>query len=372
MTRTPAPDPKEPTMTTDPQTGRPEVDDPRVLALAKARQQMAHNNPFNVVCPPWDGLTGQEQQLSLLDARNYLRAAIDAGLTVAAPVGVPRTDRAGLRDRIAEALVSWTYRGKEPDSETGILETVRANAYSRADAVLSVLPDTARLHDEILTLRADQAKMRDLLRTENQRADAAIDRETAAEEAEEEHRLALSTALGLGTSAPWDAIRERAAELAGQDGDRGAEVGRLTAERDELRAAWNSLVRSANEDAAALVEVGHLVGASLGTRTVSVRSAAEAIGIVLRRLAAETPGPETQARRGDGFEQWLKAQRDEYEVRSSPQWATLDEVLDTYRLHADTGTPLGEHVCEGRTVGDCDCLETPPPAVVAEPGKDPS
>ncbi|MDX2766443.1 hypothetical protein [Streptomyces europaeiscabiei] len=48
-----------------------------------------------------------------------------------------------LRDRIAEALISWTYRGKEPDPETGILETVRANAYSRADAVLAVLPAPA-------------------------------------------------------------------------------------------------------------------------------------------------------------------------------------------------------------------------------------
>ncbi|MGV9888350.1 hypothetical protein [Streptomyces sp. NPDC003395] len=53
----------------------------------------------------------------------------------------PNTDdHAALRDRIAQALISWTYRGKEPDPENGILETVRANAYSRADAVLAVLP----------------------------------------------------------------------------------------------------------------------------------------------------------------------------------------------------------------------------------------
>jgi hypothetical protein len=63
-----------------PQPDRPEVDDPRVLALAKARQQMAYENPFNVVCPPWEGLSSDEQQLSLLDARNYLRAALNAGL----------------------------------------------------------------------------------------------------------------------------------------------------------------------------------------------------------------------------------------------------------------------------------------------------
>ena len=83
--------------------------------------------------------------------------------------------------------------------------------------------------------------------------------------------------------------------------------------------------------------------------------------------AVEAPEPATQdeARRGDAFEAWLKAQRDEYEVRSSPQWAALNEVLDTYRLHADTGTPLGEHVCEGRTVGDCECLEQPAAAPAA-------
>ncbi|MET9813196.1 hypothetical protein [Streptomyces sp. NPDC006355] len=48
-------------------------------------------------------------------------------------------NRAALRDRIAEALIAWTYRGKDPE-HGGILETVRANAYSRADAVLAVLP----------------------------------------------------------------------------------------------------------------------------------------------------------------------------------------------------------------------------------------
>jgi len=51
------------------------------------------------------------------------------------------TDRATLRDRIAEALVEWTYRGKDP--KYGPIrrpDTVTENAYSRADAVLSVLP----------------------------------------------------------------------------------------------------------------------------------------------------------------------------------------------------------------------------------------
>ncbi|WP_405558927.1 hypothetical protein OHV08_33875 [Streptomyces canus] len=83
---------------------------------------------------------------------------------------------------------------------------------------------------------------------------------------------------------------------------------------------------------------------------------------VLRRLADEAQQqPETQARpaRGDQFETWLKAQRDEYHQTTGPQWIALDEVLDTYRLHADMGVPLDGHVCEGRVIGDCECLEQP-------------
>ncbi|MCW7941636.1 hypothetical protein AAW14_06210 [Streptomyces hygroscopicus] len=90
-------------MTTDPQ--RPEVDDPRVLALAKARQQLAYENPFNAVCPPWEGLTEKEQHLSLLDARSYLHAAIKAGLAaVSAPVQPPTRADDDRRDRYAQAI----------------------------------------------------------------------------------------------------------------------------------------------------------------------------------------------------------------------------------------------------------------------------
>jgi hypothetical protein len=80
----------------------------------------------------------------------------------------------------------------------------------------------------------------------------------------------------------------------------------------------------------------------------------------LRRMADEAQQPETQARRGDGFEAWLKAQRDAAADYPEAHQAA-DGLLDLYRLHADTGTPLGEHVCEGQAVGDCDCLEPPAP-----------
>lgn len=75
----------------------------------------------------------------------------------------------------------------------------------------------------------------------------------------------------------------------------------------------------------------------------------------LRRMADEAQQPETQARRGDHFEAWLTARRDEWAPETSRGWQTLDETLTAYRLHADTGTPLDEHVCEG-------------PAAVTRPG----
>src|SRR5690606_28906497 len=49
-------------------------------------------------------------------------------------------DQTALRDRIAEALMRWTERGNSPQyAAMRRPETVRANAYSRADAVLAVL-----------------------------------------------------------------------------------------------------------------------------------------------------------------------------------------------------------------------------------------
>lgn len=57
---------------------RPADDDPRIEALARARQQVAADGSF---LPTWDELTEDERQGSLSSARNYLHAAIVAGLT---------------------------------------------------------------------------------------------------------------------------------------------------------------------------------------------------------------------------------------------------------------------------------------------------
>lgn len=117
------------------QPARPEVDDPRVLALAKARQQLAYENPFNVVCPPWGDLTEQEQHLSLLDARSYLHAALRAGLVPAPAVSSPPPDQTaveGIADTVTPFLANFSDE-----------ETARINAREVAAAVLAVLPPPA-------------------------------------------------------------------------------------------------------------------------------------------------------------------------------------------------------------------------------------
>lgn len=98
--------------------------DPRVLALARARQQLAHRAGF-LPRPTWEQLTEQERTLSLLDARNYLRAAAEAGLLhdsevpadadqMRAELEAGRAERADVADRVARvhavlAGATWRY-----------------------------------------------------------------------------------------------------------------------------------------------------------------------------------------------------------------------------------------------------------------------
>ncbi|MFE9391649.1 hypothetical protein [Streptomyces sp. NPDC006784] len=79
---------------------------------------------------------------------------------------------------------------------------------------------------------------------------------------------------------------------------------------------------------------------------------------LLDALTHTGPGynPPHQPRRGDDIDRWLKAQRDA--AADHPEaYQAADGLLDLYRLHADTRTPLTEHVCEGRVIGDCECFE---------------
>lgn len=61
-------------------------------------------------------------------------------------------------------------------------------------------------------------------------------------------------------------------------------------------------------------------------------------------------------KRGDQFEDWLKQQRDLC-IGDAISYNMADGLLDQYRLHADTGTPLNQHCCTAHVLGDCACLE---------------
>lgn len=109
----------------------------------------------------------------------------------------PAPDQTALRDRIAEALSDARRPG------LGGMTEADAVVYM-ADAVLTVLPA------ELLRAQAEAHQYRTALQGVARRAavlPASVDR------ADEEHRLALSMALGLGTGAPWDAIHDRVTEL---------------------------------------------------------------------------------------------------------------------------------------------------------------
>lgn len=77
---------------------------------------------------------------------------------------------------------------------------------------------------------------------------------------------------------------------------------------------------------------------------------------LLRRILEALAGPQHAQlpSRGDRFDHWLRDQREQADPIA---WHIIDGLLDRYRLHADTGTPLNEHVCSGQVIGDCDCFE---------------
>lgn len=50
-------------------------------------------------------------------------------------------------------------------------------------------------------------------------------------------------------------------------------------------------------------------------------------------------------RRGDKVERYIKRWRDKLPDHSA-RWYAVDDLLDDYRLHADTGTPLKYDVPE--------------------------
>ena len=130
------------------------------------------------------------------------------------------TDLPALRDRIADALAKadgWEWADGFDKTRSPSFQ-----GYQRqADAVLAVLPAV----DREATYRAawHSARQRARVLSDELARRAPLNAEYAAFWWEADgHRLALSEALGLGAGAPWDAIRERAAELGLAPVDRAA------------------------------------------------------------------------------------------------------------------------------------------------------
>lgn len=109
-----------------PTTDRPDLDDPRVLALAIARQQLAHEG---VLAPTWDELTDEEQESSLPSARSYLWAAIRAGLFAETRAAAFReaADLIEETQHEADDLAAYDH-GALTDTETAAHIAVRRRA----------------------------------------------------------------------------------------------------------------------------------------------------------------------------------------------------------------------------------------------------
>lgn len=317
-------------MTTDPQTDR-------VTAIYDAIDAFQREHRTG-------GGIGHAQIRALL--AEHVDRALPAA---AAPVAAPPTGQAGLRELVAAALYRHEWPGKQAWEQALAMD--REAFLAQADAVLA----------------------------------------------------ALFGPIPAGTdTATWTAIRERAAELAGQGGA-GGRGAALREGADRIEAMTNEAYeRALSED-----EIGYANGLENATKE-------------LRRLAAETPGPETQGDEVgllrltlDAVEEGRRELRAE-NARLRAQLWTLAAALDglhtliatssrdwqTYRVDAWIWAVLCGWDCE-QTEHDETCThgaleETAAmhgwdadtvakvrryraavrlltePAVVAEPGKDPS
>ncbi|MFJ4682015.1 hypothetical protein [Streptomyces sp. NPDC088789] len=111
--------------------------------------------------------------------------AVD-GLPIVTGGQAPATDRATLRDRIAEALMQWAESNNSPQyAKVRRPDTVVQNAYSRADAVVAVLPAPAAraavLEEAAEAVAADTTHIRYGSATDYAQRHAALLRRMAAE-----------------------------------------------------------------------------------------------------------------------------------------------------------------------------------------------
>jgi len=255
------------------------------------------------------------------------------------------TDQAALRDRIAETLTAAAY---ECDGKCGLSErecydahpitfSARCNGTTHVDAPVTAIADAVLA---VLPAPADRAALERRLKICERRRD----------ELREESLRRGKTVLEYS-----ERNRALEREIDGVRRQLGAEI--LCTNQAEV------LLRSLADPEPCVWQGDfcstHRWRSDAGTcphGQAQVLLAGEpAVGARQDETAAAAHPP----RRGDEFEAWLKQQRDDHRDSGRGQWSVLDNLLDRYRLHADTGTPLGQHVCEGQVVGDCECLEQP-------------
>ncbi|MFE9812323.1 hypothetical protein [Streptomyces sp. NPDC005548] len=196
------------------------ADLPDRLAAALTARFTENGNPFSEMRRHEKGPDGwpASHPVGPQQVAEVLRELMTVSAAVPVAVSPPATNQTETRDSIAEALANadgWKWAsGFKAESPTwhGYL--------TRADAVLAVLPAPA-CSDPIECSH-----------------EAALGEAQAAAEA---YRLALSQALGLGTGANWEALRDRGRDLV-------AEVAELTKAVRQMNA------RPAPTDRAALVK----------------------------------------------------------------------------------------------------------------------
>lgn len=164
----------------------------------------------------------------------------------------------------------------------------------------------------------------------------------------EEHRLALSEALGLGTGAPWDAIHDRAKELAAEAPQTGA-----TASCGCGEPATLGTVHRAD-----------------GPCYVDDRR--ESIALAIARVDAGKWGTEVPLREHPMWQAYLSYGDAVLAMLTSTRKPELRR-LAAEAPHAETRDAEAECICtEDAWPPHCPCQNDTPPAVVAQPGKETS
>lgn len=94
----------------------------------------------------------------------------------------------------------------------------------------------------------------------------------------------------------------------------------------------------------------HVTYQSAGRRWEGVGASLVAayLDMIAQRMAVEPGEFQHRPSRDSDVAAWIKRARDEWPQRSGEpsgvEWEALNSLLDDYREHADTGTPLGQEV----------------------------